>query len=155
MTKTGGRFLSVVYFTFSVYTGCINIRTTNSEVIENIKTNIFKYFFLFKVTSLRNSNSLFTQVYRIVQHFHRERTMKMTLMEFAFCPKHSFPRLTDLEFVIEILICNRNINFFDNGILLIYGKRDFKKVSHRHRPACPLVVLSSRIFLSKFNISCW
>jgi hypothetical protein len=30
--------------------------------------------------------------------------MKMTLMEFAFCPEHSFPRLTDLEFVIEILI---------------------------------------------------
>jgi hypothetical protein len=37
--------------------------------------------------------------------------MKMTLMEFAFCPEPSFPRLTDLEFVIEIF-------FFDNGILL-------------------------------------
>jgi hypothetical protein len=88
---------------------------------------------------LKNSKSLFTRVYRIVQHFLRERTMKMTLMEFAFCPEHSFPRLTDLEFVIEILIF-LTMPFFSYTVREI-----LKKVSHR--PACPLVVLSTRIFL--------
>jgi hypothetical protein len=121
MTKAGGRFFQLYILHFFVYTGCINIRLTNSEIIEDIKTNILKISFP-------------------LQGYFIEKLQFIIYTGVKYCTAFS-SRADDEDDVDGVCllsraliseanrfrICERNINFFDNGILFIHGKRDLKK----------------------------